>query len=144
MDRKPFRVRFFEMGDRSKKTLVFIGGYSCNALRFACVFKALAERYRVVAFDHGSWGMNSRPSYGYGIESFEAADKWMSEWMHKTMSKLDLPEKFLLASNCFGGVPAALYASVAYQRIEKLFCISPTGFGLNDPTENIYNNIVIG
>ena len=62
MDGRPFRVRVFEIGDKSRETLVFMHGYLQSSLNFAipALFKPLADKYRVVFFDHGSTGLNTR------------------------------------------------------------------------------------
>ena len=79
MDGKPFRVRTFDFGDRNKKTLVLVNGYNANALRHSNIFADLSERYRVVTFDHGSYGMNTKLRDCSGYASYEAAEEWMRD-----------------------------------------------------------------
>ena len=128
MDGRPFRVRNFKFGDKAKKTLVFIGGYSFSVLRYVSIFRALSERYRVVAIEHGSYGMNTKLIECSGYASHEAAEDWIIDFLLKVFNKLDLPEKFYLLGLCYGGVLAPLYASVQPHRVESLFCCHPAGF----------------
>ena len=125
MDGNQFRVRTFEFGDKAKKTMVIIGGYPFSVLRYVRIYKALSERYRVVLFEHGSFGMNTKLRECSGYASYEAAEDWMADFLQKVFSKLDLPEKICLAAICFGGSMAALYASQYPHRVEGLFCINP-------------------
>ena len=66
MDGQPFRVRIFEGGDQSKKSLVIWTGY-IPALRIANIFDDLAKTYRFIIFEQGSWGINSSPSNCSGL-----------------------------------------------------------------------------
>jgi len=113
MDGQPFRVRTFEFGggDKSKKTLVFLSGYYVPALKPTNIFSTLSKRYRVITFDIGSFGMNTRLKDCSGYASHEAAEEWMMEFINKVFSKLNLPDKFFLASHCYGPFYAQLYAS---------------------------------
>ena len=77
--------------------------------------------------------MNTRISDCYGLESEEAAEKWLTEWIQKAFDALPLPPKFLLAGNSFGGVIVSLYASHNIDRIEALWLISPAGTYPYDP-----------
>ena len=60
MENKPFDVRTYVIGDKQKKTLVLIHGYTGAAILFYKMLKPLSEKYRIVMFDHGSWGINTR------------------------------------------------------------------------------------
>ena len=86
MDGNPFRVRTFEFGDKAKKTLVWIGGYSFSALKHVELYKTLSERYRVVLFEHGSFGMNTKLTECSGYASHEAAEEWMADFVEKVFS----------------------------------------------------------
>ena len=83
--------------------------------------------YRIVAFDNCGWGLNTRVQDCSGLESPEAAEKWLLDQTKQTIEQLDLPDKFLLAGRSMGGYLAALYASQHPDRIKSLFCISPAG-----------------
>ena len=91
------------------------------------MIKPLAERYRLVLFDHGSWGLNSKLSECSGLASPEAAESWMREWIVKVIDALPLPETFLLAGHSIGGWLASQYASQHPNRVESLFLMSPAG-----------------
>ena len=97
MDNKPFAVRTFDYGDKSKKTVVLLHGYLGASVHFYKMLKPLSEHYRVVMFDHGSWGFNTRipldsgPEACWGNESDEKAELWLLEWMEKVFATADLP-----------------------------------------------------
>ena len=129
MDGKPFGVRTHVYGskDEGKKTLAMVHGYLGNSVGWLHMIRPLAERYRLVLFDHGSWGLNTRLAQCSGLLSEEAAEQWMIQWLSKVFDALDLPEKFYLAGHSIGGWLAAQYASHSPDRIEGLFLMSPAG-----------------
>ena len=128
MDNKPFQVRTFDIGDKTtKKTLVLVHGYTGASVMFYQMLYTLSQQYRIVMFDHGSWGMNTRLKECSGYESQEAADWWIQEWITKVFEKLDLPQKFLLCGHSLGGWMCSLYASMFPDRVDGLFLISPAG-----------------
>ena len=71
------------------------------------MLKHLAEKYRLVLFDHGSWGLNTRLDASSGLESPEAAENWQREWIVKLMDALTgdntVPDKFYMAGHSLGG-----------------------------------------
>ena len=84
MEGKPFKVRTFYIGDDSKKkTLVLIHGYTGAAVLFYKMLYKLSQEYRIVMFDQGSWGLNTRLEKSKGLESAEAAEQWMEDWVDK-------------------------------------------------------------
>ena len=125
MDGNPFRVRTFKFGDKTKKTLVMFGPINGSALLYVSIFSELAERYRVIAVEHGSHGMNTRLAECSGYASYEAAEEWLADWTQKVFVRLDLPEKFYLLGICFGCHLVCRYASTQPHRVEKLFLASP-------------------
>ena len=95
MDEKPFKVRTFVAGDDSdgRQTLLLVHGYMASGLAHFNIIKPLTEKYRVVFFDNFGWGMNTKlQECPRGMESAEAADAWMTEWILKTFDALDLPD----------------------------------------------------
>ena len=79
MDNKPFGVRTHMHGakDDRKKTLVMMHGYLGNSVGWLHMINPLAAKYRLVLFDHGSWGLNTRLAECSGLLSAEAAEQWM-------------------------------------------------------------------
>ena len=60
----------------TKKTLVMTHGFmGCSAV-WIWMIKPLAEKYRLVFYDHGCWGLNTRLDKCSGLESPEAAENW--------------------------------------------------------------------
>ena len=133
MDNKPFAVRTFDYGDKEKKTIVLLHGYMGAAVQFYPILKQLAEHFRIVMFDHGSWGYNTRIPLDvgldqcWGMESDEKAELWLVEWLEKVFTTADLPEKFLLVGHSMGGFMSSLFASKHPDRIESLLLLSPAG-----------------
>ena len=62
MDRKPFKVRKYEIGkeDEGKKTLVWVHGFAGAGIIHADVWKQLSDKYRLVYFDLLGFGNNTR------------------------------------------------------------------------------------
>ena len=100
MEGKPFKVRTYECGSKANKTLVFVTGYLASALRHSCIFDELAKNYRVITFDHGCFGMNTRLESTNSADSNQDAEAWMADQFERVIGKLDLPPKFLLAAHC--------------------------------------------
>ena len=138
MDNKPFAVRTFDYGDKEKKTLVLLSGYLGASVQYYPMFKELAEHYRLVLFDHGSFGLNTRIPLDagldqcWGMESDEKAELWLQEWLVKLFAAADLPEKILLVGHSTGGYLSSMFASMHPERIEALFLMSPSGFEYYD------------
>ena len=109
MEGKPFQVRTIIYGDKEeeKKTLVMTHGFMGASAVWIWMLKHLAERYRLVLFDHGSWGLNTRLDTCEALESPEAAENWQREWVLKLMDALTdvntIPDKFYLAGHSMGG-----------------------------------------
>ena len=104
-----------------------IHGYLASSVYFTKMLKELTKKYRVVLFDMGGFGLNSRPQDCYGIESVESAENWLIEWLGKVFDTLKIPDKVHVAGHSAGGYLASLYASSRPERVESLFLISPGG-----------------
>ena len=113
MEGKPFQVRTFIVGDASegKKTLVFTHGFIAPMVMYFSTMARLAEKYRLVMFDNCCKGLNTKLSESAGLESPEAAEQWVLEFITRTIDALDLPDKFLLAGHSYGAYLASLYAT---------------------------------
>ena len=129
IDNKPFNVRTFVIGDYTdeKPTLVMTHGAMRSSLSLNRMLKPLSKKYRLVIFDQMSWGFNTRLQGCSGIESAEAAENWMREWILKTINALDVPDKFYLYGHSIGAWLVSQYASQCPERIEALFLSSPLG-----------------
>jgi pimeloyl-ACP methyl ester carboxylesterase len=92
MDGKPFLVRtaIYDKGGEDRKTLVMTHGYIFSSvLAFFKILEPLSEHYRIVMFDHISYGLNSRvQDVGDALESWEKSDEWMNTWWDKLIAKL--------------------------------------------------------
>ena len=74
--------------------------------------KQLGELYRLVIFDHGSFGLNTRRKECPALQQgSDACEMWLLEWWEKFIDALDLPDKFLLVGHSMTGHQAMLYAS---------------------------------
>lgn len=62
-------------------------------------------------FDNCCKGLNTKLDTCSGLESPEAAEQWLLQFMTKTIDALDLPEKFLISGHSYGGYLVSLYAS---------------------------------
>ena len=121
--------------DPNIKTLVFTHGFIGSCIFYFHAMAKLASKYRIVMFDNCCKGMNDRiaqvdPEL---TQNAAQAEQWLTEFMVKTMDRLDLPSKFLLTGHSYGGYLVSLYASVRPERVESMFLISPAFMEPYDP-----------
>ena len=78
MEGNPFEVRTIIYGkkEEGKETLVMTHGYMGSSSTWFWMLKPLAEKYRLVLFDHGSFGLNTRLDQSSGLDSPEASEEW--------------------------------------------------------------------
>lgn len=79
----PYKVRTFYFGceDKSKKTLVLTHGFMANVVSYLGLLRKLSEKYRVIAFDHLGWGLNTRiTQYFPDCSDLEKAENWILDW----------------------------------------------------------------
>ena len=105
MEGKPFNVRTFTIGEESedKMTMVLLSGYMTRVLSFYKMLIPLREHYKIIMFDPASWGSNTRLTESKGLESPEAAEDWLIDWIVKVMDALNLPDKFHCVGWSMGG-----------------------------------------
>ena len=133
MEGKPFKVRVLVYGkkEENKKTLCMTHGYLGNSTVWGHMLNILAEHYRLVLFDNGSFGLNTRLEKTVATESPEAAEEWFRDWIVKVFDAMTeeaiVPDKFYCASHSIGGWLTCQYASQRPERIEGLFLMSPAG-----------------
>ena len=127
IDGHPFRVRVYECGSEKNETIVLTLAYEFPQLHFMHLWTRLAERYRVVVFEHGSSGLNTKLDDSYGLDSSDAAEQWLIEWTVKVFSKLELPDKFHLMGQCWSANIVMYYASQHPERVLSYFNVSPLG-----------------
>ena len=122
-------MRVISFGEVSKPTLVMTHGYASFAVSHFMIMKELAEHFRVIMFDNSSWGANTRLIECSGLESSQAANRYLLSWLVAFFTAIDgeLPEKYYLYGHSNGGYQLGLYASQHPQRVAKLFLNSPSG-----------------
>ena len=117
-------IMTYEIGDKSKPTIVLIHGYGGSALVFFKLYKPLIEKYHVIMIDLLGMGSSSRPH-------FMANDKYEAENFHlqaieKWRQKMGL-EKMTLIGHSFGGYMSAKYTINNPDRVNQLILWSPLG-----------------
>ena len=124
-----FNVRVISFGHQSNPTLVMTHGYASFAVSHFMIMKTLAENYRVIMFDNSSWGANTRLDHCSGLDSSQAANRYLLTWMEAFFDAIndELPDKYFLYGHSNGGYQLGLYASKHPERIAKLFLNSPSG-----------------
>ena len=105
------------------------------------ILRELALHFRVIMFDNASWGANTRLNSCSGLESSQAANRYLLSWLKSFFDAIkgDLPappKKFYLYGHSNGGYQLGLYASKYPERIAKLFLNSPSG---TRPRPNLAN-----
>ena len=106
-------------------------------MNWVWMIEPLAKLYRIVMFDNCSWGLNSRLEKSSGLESPEAAEEWLRDWIKQLFDKLTneniVPDKFFIAGHSMGCWLLSQYASMQPHRIEGFFMMSPAGTEPYDP-----------
>ena len=110
-------------------------GYWSSCTSFCTLLSHLSKQYDVVLFDNCGWGLNTRLIKCSGLESTDAAFKWLKDFICRTIDALELPETFLLAGHSFGGFICSVYATQRPHRIESLFLLSPIGLETYNPQD---------
>ena len=50
-------------------------------MNWVWMIEPLAKLYRIVMFDNCSWGLNTRLEKSSGLESPDAAEEWLRDWI---------------------------------------------------------------
>lgn len=135
MEGKDYAVRtHIYNDDKDKKTLLMTHGFGMSGVLTSFkIAKPLAEHYRLVIFDNGGFGLNTKITEKpeQALSSPDASEAYIVEWWKQYVDTLtengDLPPKFYLTAHSAGGLQAMLYASFCPERIEALFLQSPAG-----------------
>ena len=127
MEGVPLLIRTHRIIDSEKPVLVLLHGFLASSVSWVRMIKGLSEKYSLVFFDVGGFGINSRLKTCSAMENTETAENWLIEWLVKTFDALNLPEKFHLSGHSMGGYLSSLYASKCPYRVTSLFLISPGG-----------------
>ena len=102
--------------DSSKKTLVMTNGFGCTGAMTAFkILKPLAEHFRLVIFDHGGWGLNTKIQETQALSSPAASEAYIVEWYKAFIDQAtengDIPEKFYLTAHSGGAMASMMYVS---------------------------------
>ena len=89
---------------------MFTHGFVGSCTFYFKTLARLANDYNLVMFDNCGRGMNTRLENCSGLESSEAAEKWLIDFMIKAIDALDLPEKFVMLGHSYGAYLCTLYA----------------------------------
>ena len=94
-----FLIRTHRIMDPSKPMLVLLHGYIATSVYWVNMLKPLSEKFSLLFFDIGGFGLNSKLKTCSAMESAEAAEEWLIEWMLKAFEAFNLPEKLFKDSN---------------------------------------------
>lgn len=114
----------YEVGDKSKPTIVLVHGYGGSALVFFKLYKHFHENYHVIMIDLLGKGSSSRPYFL--AETKEEAENFHLQALEKWRQKMGI-EKMTLIGHSFGGYICARYTISNPDKIEKLILWSPLG-----------------
>eukprot|EP00047_Mylnosiga_fluctuans_P013065 m.29204 g.29204 ORF g.29204 m.29204 type:complete len:425 (+) comp4638_c0_seq1:87-1361(+) len=113
-----------ESDDVCKYPLVLIHGFAGGIGIFVKNLDALAQKYKVYAFDGLGWGKSSRPDFP---KDSDAAEALFVEAIEQWRAALNI-DKMVLLGHSFGGYQAAAYALVHPQHVQHLILADPWGF----------------
>ena len=90
MEGKDYAVRTcIYNDDKDKKTLLMTHGFGMSgALTAFKIMKPLAEHYRLVIFDHGGFGLNTKIQETEALSSPEASEAYIVEWWTKLVDAM--------------------------------------------------------
>ena len=118
------KIRYLEMGDAAKPTVILLHGLGGNAENWQFNIMALSANYRVIAPDQIGFGKSDKPLLKYRLGTFV-------DFLDKFMAELKI-EKAHLVGNSMGGWVAGLMAIKYPSRVEKI--ILADAAGLAPPT----------
>lgn len=98
-------ITYFEWGEKSNPTLVFLHGLGSNAYTFNELATLLKQSYYIVALDLPGHGETDLPPNS----SFQLND--LAEWLHHVLKTLNLTNSHI-AGHSWGGYIALTYASL--------------------------------
>lgn len=113
------KIRYLEMGDAAKPTVILLHGLGGNAENWQFNIAALAANYHVVAPDQIGFGKSDKPLLKYRVGTFV-------DFLDKFMSELKI-EKASLVGNSMGGWAAGLMAIKYPSRVEKIILADAAG-----------------
>lgn len=120
-------IRTYQVGDRTKQTMVLMHGYGGSCVMFWRIMKPLAEKYHLIMIDILGMGGSSRPDFLAKCKTHEEADEFFIDWLELWRQKMGDLKDFVLAGHSFGGYVCGLYASRYHRYVKKLLMLSPAG-----------------
>lgn len=104
---------FVEYGQKNKKVIVFLHGYSDSARTFEPLESYLGKKYRVIIPD---MPMVRREGISYNLES-------LCHFLNDLTTRIGL-SRFILCGFSFGGLVAAQFAYLYPKKVKKLYLLS--------------------
>ena len=113
------KIRYLEMGDAAKPTVILLHGLGGNAENWQFNIMALSANYRVIAPDQIGFGKSDKPFLKYRVATY-------TDFLDKFMAELKI-EKASLVGNSMGGWVAGLMAIKYPSRVEKIILADAAG-----------------
>ncbi len=125
-NRPPVALSVIEIApEQPKRTLLFIHGFGGQASQWARQLSHFSREARVIAYDLRGHGQSDKPASQYTMEEIQ-------QDLETLVTRLRLPERFILLGHSFGGAIAAQYAANHPERVERLVLIgAASAFQLN-------------
>lgn len=113
----------YKQAGRGDTALILLHGFAASTYTWRAVMPALAEQYRVVAFDRPAFGLTERPlpgAFPNGVNPYTAEAQ--ADLVIGLMDALGL-ERAVLVGNSAGGTVAAYTALHAPDRVQALVLV---------------------
>ena len=104
----------------AQQTIMFVHGYAGCAETWEFQANYFARNYRVIVPDLRGHGQSDAPYTDYTMPELTAD-------LQAIVTRLNLPEKFILVGHSFGGSICVEYANAHPERLEKLILIATAG-----------------
>ena len=120
------KICYLEAGEDNPQSIVFVHGWSGNALNWWDQFEYFKDRYHILVLDHPGHGKSEKPEdFDYSIPSFARVVVELMDYVGM--------DKAVVVGNSMGGAIATYMAIYYPERVEKLVLSDSAGVKVKSP-----------